>query len=101
MATPPIMNGMNFFNLNSANTPSALFGAATSNTPSTVTSSTFKESCKYVNANEDDEMDNENDEEQRIMGGASNQIKMNSNSNNYNRNDNERTSHVTGEENTN
>lgn len=87
------LNGMNFFNLNSTSTPPSLFGSSTG------TSSAYKESCKYVSPQDDEEMENDDDQ----LGGSNNQLSK-SNSNNtssYNDRNNERASHVTGEENTN
>lgn len=85
------LNGMNFFNLNTT-TPPSLFGSSTG------TSSAYKESCKYVSPQDDDEMENDDD-----LGGSNNHISK-SNSNNtssYNERSNERSSNVTGEESTN
>lgn len=87
------LNGMNFFNLNSTSTPPSLFGSTGG------TSSAYKESCKYVSPQDDEEMENDDDQ----LGGSNNQLSK-SNSNNtssYNDRNNERASHVTGEENTN
>jgi hypothetical protein len=83
-----MMNGMNFFNLNTTSTPSSLFGSSTG------TSNAYKESCKYVSPQDDEEMENEDE-----LGGSSNHLNK-SNSNNtssYNERNNERV----GEENTN
>lgn len=88
------LNGMNFFNLNSTSTPPSLFGSSAGGT-----STTYKESCKYVSPQDDEEMENDDDQ----LGGSNNQLSK-SNSNNtssYNDRNNERASHVTGEENTN
>lgn len=96
MGSSNMMNGMNFFNLNATSTPPSLFGSSTG------TSSAYKESCKYVSPHDDDEIENDDDNE-RLLGGSSNHLNK-SNSNNtssYNERNNERTSHVTGEENTN
>lgn len=90
------MNGMNFFNLNTSSAQPSLFGSSAG------TPSAYKESCKYVSPQDDDEMENEDDNE-RLLGGSSNHLSK-SNSNNtssYNERSNERASHVTGEENTN
>ncbi len=74
------MNGMNFFNLNSSNTSSSLFGTTT-NTSAT---STYKESCKYGSSTHDEEdIDNEDDSE-RIL--AENGSQLNSKTNSYDRN---------------
>lgn len=88
------LNGMNFFNLNSTTMPPSLFSAGTTGS--------YKESCKYVSPQDDDEMEND-DESERLLGGSSNHLPK-SNSNNtssYNERNNDRASHVTGEENTN
>lgn len=89
------LNGMNFFNLNTATTPTSLFGSS-SGIPSA-----YKESCKYVSPTDEEEMENDDDNE-RLLGGSNNISKSNSNNtNSYTERSNERTSHVTGEENTN
>ncbi|CRL02438.1 CLUMA_CG015207, isoform A [Clunio marinus] len=96
MGSSNMMNGMNFFNLNTTTTPPSLFGS------STATSNTYKDSCKYVSPHDDEEVDNEDDNE-RLLSGSSNHLsKSNSNNtNSYNDRSNERASHVTGEDSTN
>lgn len=96
MGSSNMMNGMNFFNLNTTNTPPSLFGSSAG------TSSAYKESCKYVSPQDDEEIENDDDNE-RLMGGSSNHLnKSNSNNtNSYNERNHDRASHVTGEDNTN
>lgn len=98
-----MMNGMNFFNLNSSNATSSLFGSSTGASSAT---STYKESCKYGSSTQDEEdIENEDDSERLLGGGATNQLnKTGSNgTNNYNDRANEQTTTqlVTGEDNTN
>ena len=89
------LNGMNFFNLNTSTAPTSLFGSS-SGIPSA-----YKDSCKYVSPPDEEEMENDDDNE-RLLGGSNNLSKSNSNNtNSYTERSNERTSHVTGEENTN
>lgn len=91
------LNGMNFFNLNPTTTPPSLFGSSAG------TASAYKESCKYVSPHDDEEMENDEDGE-RLLGGAGNHLNKSNNNNitsSYNERSNERSSHVTGEENTN
>lgn len=86
------LNGMNFFNLNSTTTPPSLFGSSAG------TSGAYKESCKYVSPQDDEELEND-DENDRLLGGSSQHPKSNTSS--YHERNNERATHVTGEENTN
>lgn len=89
------LNGMNFFNLNTTSTPPSLFGSSAG------TASAYKESCKYVSPHDDEEMEND-EEHERLLGGSNNLNKSNSNNtSSYTERNNERSSHVTGEENTN
>lgn len=89
-----MMNGMNFFNLNSANPTTALFGTAT---PSTT--SLYKDSCKYGSTVQNEE---EEDSERLLSDGSTHVNKTDSsNTHNYNERSTENISHVTGEESTN
>ncbi|KAG5682209.1 hypothetical protein PVAND_011575 [Polypedilum vanderplanki] len=103
MGSSNVMNGMNFFNLNTPNTTStSLFGSSgTAN--SSATSTTYKESCKYGSSTQDDEDIENEDDNERLLDGGTNQVnKSGTNSTNiYADRTNELTSRVTGEENTN
>lgn len=68
-----MMNGMNFFNLNSSNTSSSLFGSTGSSG-----TSTYKESCKYGSSTQDDE-DIENEEDGERMNHTENGQQLNNN----------------------
>jgi hypothetical protein len=95
MGSSNMMNGMNFFNLNASNPSSSLFG---SNTGTSSATSTYKESCKYGSSTHDEEdIENEEDNE-RLLGGTT---KSNANNSSYSERTNERASLVTGEDNTN
>lgn len=76
MASPNMMNGMNFFNLNSSNTSGSLFGSTGSSG-----TSTYKESCKYGSSTQDDE-DIENEDDGERMNLTENGQQHNNNNNN-------------------
>jgi len=84
-----MMNGMNFFNLNSANTTSALFGTGNSSS-----ASLYKDSCKYGSS-----VQNEEEEDNERLLNDVNKTDSN-NTHSFNERSNENISHV-GEENTN
>lgn len=91
-----MMNGMNFFNLNTSNTPGSLFGSTSAGGTGSSATSTYKESCKYGSSTHDDEdMENEDDGE-RMM--SENGTHHNSKSNSYDRNTERGASLVTGGE---
>jgi hypothetical protein len=103
MGSSNVMNGMNFFNLNTPNTTSSLFGSGGAGN-SSATSTTYKESCKYGSSTHDDEdIENEDDGERLLdSGGASHVNKSGANNANiYTDRTGEHTSRVTGEESTN
>lgn len=62
-----MMNGMNFFNLNSSNTSGSLFGTSSGGGTGSSATSTYKESCKYGSSTQDDEdIENEDDGERML-----------------------------------
>lgn len=92
-----MMNGMNFFNLNSSNPSGSLFGSTGTGSSGT---STYKESCKYGSSTQDDE-DIENEDDGDRMMTNSNQQQINNNKTDaFDRNNERGTSLVTGEDNT-
>jgi hypothetical protein len=96
MGSSNMMNGMNFFNLNSSNTSGSLFGSTGTGSSGT---STYKESCKYGSSTQDDE-DIENEDDGDRMMTNSQQLNSSTKTDAFDRNA-ERTSLVTGEDNTN
>jgi hypothetical protein len=101
-----MMNGMNFFNLNTANSTPSLFG---SNTVATATSSSnitspYKENCKYGSSTQDDEDIDNDDDGDRIMNDSGNQVNNKANNSNhannngYNDRTNEHRTLISGEE---
>lgn len=91
-----MMNGMNFFNLNTSNTSGSLFGSTSAGGNGSSVTSTYKESCKYGSSTHDDEdIENEDDNERML---SENGTQLNSKSNSYDRNPERGTSLVTGGE---
>lgn len=74
-----MMNGMNFFNLNTSNTSGSLFGSTSAGGPGSSVTSTYKESCKYGSSTHDDEdIENEDDNERMMSENGTHLSKANS-----------------------
>ncbi|CAG9803878.1 unnamed protein product [Chironomus riparius] len=82
-----MMNGMNFFNLNSANPTSALFGTGNSSS-----ASLYKDSCKYGSSAQNEE---EEDSERLLNDGSTHVHKTDSsNTHSFNERSTENISHI-------